>query len=70
VIPPSSSLAAAAGVIIGYVGASHIPAAKKESHAQMLMSGASSAPFATCGRTHPSLPCSALSLLLLLTRTP
>lgn len=30
-----------AGVILGYVGGSHIPAAKKESHAQMLMSGAS-----------------------------
>jgi len=27
------------GLIIGYVGASHIPAGKKESHAKMLMAG-------------------------------
>lgn len=27
------------GVIVGYVGGSHIPAGKKESHARMLMSG-------------------------------
>ena len=27
------------GLILGYVGASHIPANKKESHAKMLMAG-------------------------------
>ena len=34
-----SAANAGMGLIIGYVGASHIPASKKESHARMLMAG-------------------------------